>query len=192
MSRPKPVRFLGQPETAFAGWLNVKLYTMQVGSGEPFRRAVEDHGTAVAVLPYDPVRKVALLVSMPRAPVRIGQDHDILEVPAGLVEGDDPIECGRREAMEEVGVRLGRIEVVMTSWSMPGVSTERATLCLAAYGSADRVSLGGGLEHEDEHIEVHELALADLWETVKGGDLPDMKTALLLYALHERRPDLFV
>ena len=191
MTESSHVKFLGRPTVAFEGWLNVKLYMMQVGDGTPFKRAVEDHGTAVAVLPYDATRKTALLVSMPRAPVRLSQDDDILEVPAGVIEGDDPIDCARREAMEEVGVRLHDVEVVMKAWSMPSVSTERATLCLAAYDAADRVEAGGGLEGENEHIDVHEVPLATLWDQVRAGSLPDMKTALLLYALHERRPDLF-
>ncbi|RYH30795.1 MAG: ADP-ribose pyrophosphatase, partial [Alcaligenaceae bacterium] len=37
--------------------------------GAAVERHLEDHGAAVAVLPYDPVRRVALLVAMPRAPV---------------------------------------------------------------------------------------------------------------------------
>ena len=108
MTASDDVRFLGAPTLAFEGWLNVKLYTMQVGTEPPFRRAVEDHGSAVAVLPYDPVRKVALLVSMPRAPVRLSQADDVLEVPAGLIEGVDPLDCARREAMEEVRRRARR------------------------------------------------------------------------------------
>jgi nudix-type nucleoside diphosphatase (YffH/AdpP family) len=191
MNERSRVTFIGDPVVCYKGWTSLRLYTMQVGDAPPFTRVVEDHGTAVAVLPYDPLRKMALLVSMPRAPVRISQDDDVLEAPAGVIESDDPRACARREALEEAGVQLTDIDIVMKAWSMPALSSERATLCLAAYSAADRIEAGGGLAEENENITVRELSLGELWQQLKAGDLPDMKTALLLYALHERRPDLF-
>ena len=66
--------------------------------GGEFRREIEDHGRAVAVLPYDPDRGVALLVEVPRAPVLFrGEPEPFYEAPAGLLEeGEDP--GGRRPA----------------------------------------------------------------------------------------------
>ena len=42
--------------------------------------------------------------------------------------------------MEEAGLRLNKVEAVVRAWSMPGISTERMDLFLAAYETADRVA----------------------------------------------------
>ena len=52
--------------------------------------------------------------------------------------GEAPEACARREAMEELGVRLETLEPVSRVWSSPGVSSERISLYLAPYGLADR------------------------------------------------------
>ena len=98
------------------------------------RREVEDHGAAVCVLPYDPVRRTAILVRQFRAPVFLAaEQEELLEAIAGLVS-PDPAACGRREAMEEAGLALHAVEHVASVWTMPGVSTEFMHLYLAPYG----------------------------------------------------------
>jgi hypothetical protein len=68
-------------------------------SGDVVDREVEDHGNAVAVLPFDLVRRTALLVRILRAPAFLGTGRSaLLECPAGLTEEADPAETARREA----------------------------------------------------------------------------------------------
>ena len=74
---------------------------------------------------------------------------------------------------------------------MPGLSTERMDLFLAAYGEGDRIGPGGGLAAENERIAVHEMPLAELAAMGARGALTDMKTLVLLFALQLRRPELF-
>jgi hypothetical protein len=62
----------------------------------------------------------------------------------------------------------------------PGTMTERITCFTARYGPGDRVSAGGGAAHEDEDIEVLELALSRALDMVANGDIVDAKTMLLL------------
>ncbi len=50
------------------GWCNLFHVLMRVDGGEIIRE-VEDRGRAVAVLPYDPVRRTALLIKLLRTPV---------------------------------------------------------------------------------------------------------------------------
>ena len=114
-----------------------------------------------------------------------------LEAIAGIVETADPKECGRREAFEEAGIRLKSMEHVGTTWTMPGVSTERMHLYLALYREADREGPGGGLAEEHEHTQPVEVALRELAAQADAGQLGDMKTALLVQTLRLRRPDLF-
>ena len=131
-------------EVVYEGWLTVRKATMRDDAGERFSRLIEDHGEGVAVLPYDPTRKVALVVRLPRAPVLFkGETEHLIEAPAGLLEqGEEPAAAARREALEEAGVALTTMEPLGTIWTMPGVSTERMHLFLAPYALADRVAGG--------------------------------------------------
>ncbi len=179
-------------ETLYGGWTKLFKLTIQ-DADATYTREVEDHGDAAAVLPYDPERRCALLVRLLRAPVlRAGEQAGMsLEAPAGLTDGGDPEEAVRREAMEEVGVRLRQIDHVVTAWTMPGISSERMALYLAEYSASDRIGDGGGIAEEHEGIEIVEMSLAGLWDGFANGQTVDMKTLTLLLALRERRPELF-
>ncbi len=178
---------------AHDGWLKLRVATLAGDDGVEFTREIEDHGPAVAVLPYDPERRVALLVKLPRAPVMLmGGTAAFLEAPAGIREtGEDPAGCARREAMEEVGVDLDALEEAGHTWSMCGISTERMHLFLAPYTAARRVAEGGGLAEEHENITVVEVPLAELRDMADRNALDDMKTLCLVQTLRLRRPELF-
>jgi nudix-type nucleoside diphosphatase (YffH/AdpP family) len=178
--------------TIFQRWARFLLLTIERANGETLTREVEDHGDAAAVLAFDPTRRKALLVEQFRPPRMLaGESGMSLEIIAGRLEGEAPEEAARREAMEEAGVRLERLEKVVESWSLPGISTERLTLFLAEYAQADRVGLGGGLADEGEDITVHEYDIADLAALADRGELSDMKTHLAVLALRFKRPELF-
>ncbi len=181
-------------ELAYDGWFRVLVAHMKGADGAGFKRLIEDHGAGCAVLPYDPGRRVALVVRLPRAPVLLagGSGEDLIEAPAGLIDdGEAPDAAGRREAFEETGVELGALEPLGQIWTMPGVSTERMWLYLAPYEAAQRTGPGGGLAGEQENITVEEHPLSDLARMADAGSLTDLKTLLLLNTLRLRRPDLF-
>ena len=179
-------------DTVYDGWSRYLIATVALPDGKTVRRAIEDHGRAVGVLPYDPVRRTAVLVRQFRAPIFYAEQRQhTLEAVAGTVENEAPAECARREAMEEAGLRLHALEHVATAWSMPGVSTERMDLYLAAYAPADRIGDGGGLPEEHEGITVVEMPLAELAAMADDGRLTDMKALALVQTLRLRRPDLF-
>lgn len=174
------------------GWAKYAVGTFRMENGETVKREIEDHGRAAAVLPYDEKRKTAILVRQFRAPVFVTTGEvDLLEAIAGLVEEEDPQETGAREAHEEAGLRLRKLERVAQAWSMPGLSTERMSLFLAAYEASDRESAGGGAASEGEHVVVEEIALSELARLCDAGELIDMKAFALIQTLRLRRPDLF-
>ncbi|MGA3064725.1 MAG: NUDIX hydrolase [Methylocystis sp.] len=108
------------------------------------------------------------------------------------MEDADCITAARREALEEAGLQLRSLERIATVWTMPGISTERMTLYLAAYGLEDRIAEGGGVSAEHENISVVEIGLGDLAKLMDAGELVDMKTLALTQALKMRYPELFV
>jgi nudix-type nucleoside diphosphatase (YffH/AdpP family) len=178
-------------ETVYEGWSRMRRVTIAPTAGPPFRREIEDHGSAACVLPYDPERRTALLIRLPRAPMIEAGAGLSTEAIAGLLDDDSPEVCAQREAMEEAGVRLERLEPIGAFWVMPGVSTERLHLFLAPYSAVDRIGPGGGLASESEHIEVIETRLVDLAAQADRGALVDLKTSLLVATLRLKRPDLF-
>jgi nudix-type nucleoside diphosphatase (YffH/AdpP family) len=182
---------LRKVETVYQGYVTLMAATFSGPDGS-FTREIEHHGRAACVLPYDPERKTALMINLPRAPVIwAGGPPELLEAPAGLVEDEDPEETAAREALEECGVRLARLEPVGAPFSSPGVSSERIDLFLAAYSRADRVAQGGGVAGEHEHILVQEMPLSLLWASVEQRKIEDLKSLALILALRVRRPELF-
>lgn len=175
------------------GWSTFLIADVTMPNGGRHEREIEDHGMAVCVLPYDSTRRVALLIEQFRAPVFYAEAIPaLLEAPAGILDEADPEAAARREAFEETGLRLGSLQPVSRIWCMPGISTERMHLYLAAYSESDRVGLGGGLAEEGEDIKVLELPLLQLASQADAGAITDAKTLILVQTLRLRYPELFV
>lgn len=156
---------------------------------------VEDHGSAIAVLPYDPTCRRAVLVRQLRLPQALqGDPPRSLEIIAGLLDkaGEDPTATARREAMEEAGLELADLEPIGALRASPALISEKVWLYLAEVNLATaRVAAGGGLVHEGEDIEVVEIGLSELATLVDRGEEIDLKTAYAVQTLRVRRPDLF-
>src|SRR4051812_22851459 len=150
-------------DVKYRGWSTFLLAMVRLPDGNTITRVIEDHGNAICVLPYDPVRRTAILVQQLRVPaLYVAKRLHFLEAIAGRIdEGEDPESCARRETIEEAGLQLRALERVARAWAMPGVSTEQMDLFLAQYAEADRVSAGGGADGEHENIEVVEMPLAE-------------------------------
>ena len=174
----------------YEGWTRLMKVVLHTPDGA-HERHIEDHGRAIAVLPYDPDRRTVVLVRQPRAPVWFLGEADLLEAIAGRIEGEDSEDCARREALEEAGVRLEALEPLGRIWMMPSLSTERIDYYLGAYSQASRIAAGGGLAAEGEQTEPVELSLEAL--SLQGGpvEILDGKALILLQALRIRRPELF-
>jgi len=183
---------LGQ-DIAHKGYLTIRRLRVRQADGAEAVREVESHGDAVAVLPYDAERHVALVIRLFRPTVLDAAGETWLEEAcAGMIEAGDTAEAtARREADEELGVRLLALEPVARTWSSPGISTERIALFLAPYDSAARTGPGGGLAAEHELITVVERPLADLAAETDAGQVTDAKLLMLVLALRLRRPELF-
>ncbi|AWB25881.1 NUDIX hydrolase [Methylobacterium currus] len=174
------------------GWNTFAIATIRTRHGDTIDRAFEHHGAAAGVLPYDPERRCALLVRQDRVGVLYwGETEPIAEVPAGGLDRKTPEATAIEEALEEAGVRLSALELVVEAYAMPSVSSERIWLYLAPYGQGDRIAEGGGLATEGERLTVEEIGLDTLARLAATGGLRDMKTLILIQALQLRRPELF-
>ncbi len=159
--------------------------------GRIVTREIVEQKDAVAVLPYDRRRKVAMFVEILRAPVLLKAALlALLEAPAGLIDpGENARSAALRELAEETGLVVEDMRQVATVWSTPGVSTERITLFLAQYNTASRRGDGGGVSDEQGQMKVLERRLPGL---IESGDVVDLKTLALLLQLRTEEPDLFI
>lgn len=175
----------------YDGWYKLYRLEVRMPNGAIVERHLLDNGSAVAVLPYDPARRVAMLISQPRAAVLAASEEPLLEAIAGNLGEASPVERIRQEAIEEAGLQLHDVHPVANIWPLPPVSTERVQLYLAEYSPTNRIGCGGGAEGEEEHITVHEIGLDTLRHLAITGQLTDAKTLILAQALLLLRPDLW-
>jgi nudix-type nucleoside diphosphatase (YffH/AdpP family) len=181
-------------ETIFErGIVRLISATMESDVRGTFEQVIEEHGSGAVVLAYDESRRTALVIKQFRPAVAHSDPGygALVEPMGGLLDGDKPDVCARREAMEEAGVMLDSLDPVATVWTLPSVSTERLSLFLAHYSPSQRVGFGGGLIAENEHIIVAEIALSELREFANSGTIIDLRLLVLIQALELRRPDLF-
>lgn len=178
-------------EVVFQGWYTFLRLKVEMPDGQIADRELLHRGSACAVLPYDPVRRVAMLITQPRPGALFHDLPSPYEAIAGSLDGMDPAARVVEEAMEEGGLRIGPLEPVVNMWSLVPVSTERVQLYLAPYRAEDRIGAGGGNDSEHENIVVHEIGLDALRELVLTGGLEDAKTLILAQALLLRHPELW-
>jgi nudix-type nucleoside diphosphatase (YffH/AdpP family) len=174
------------------GWSRFGIAKVRLADGAVVEREIEDHGDSVGVLPYDPARRVAMLVRELRVPPLFAAGEQVqLEAPAGLIDAGGAEENARREVLEEVGLRLDALEFVGATYSYASPTTEKIHLYLAPYARSDRAEDGGGAEGEHENIRVVEMPLAELAARADRAELTDLKTLTLVLALRARHPELF-
>jgi nudix-type nucleoside diphosphatase (YffH/AdpP family) len=144
-------------------------------------REIHDHGNAAAILLYDPVRRSVVLVRQVRVPVFLnGGEGWMIEVPAGLLDGDHPAEAIAREAMEETGYIVENADYLYDAYMSPGSLTERVSFFAAEINLDRRAGEGGGLADEGEDIEVLSLPLEQALAMIATGEICDGKTIMLL------------
>jgi nudix-type nucleoside diphosphatase (YffH/AdpP family) len=145
-------------------------------------RETYDRGNGAALLLFNAQKDTVLLTRQFRYPAFVNGCSEglMVEVCAGLLDGDDPEACIRREAEEETGYRVKRARKLFEAYMSPGSVTEKLHFFAAEVDDTDRVGPGGGERHEGEDIEVLEMPLAEALRQVASGGIQDGKTIMLL------------
>ncbi|TAJ52590.1 MAG: GDP-mannose pyrophosphatase NudK [Chitinophagaceae bacterium] len=164
-------------------------FTDAGGTRKTHVREAYDRGNGAAILLYNRAQGTVILTRQFRLPTFINGNPDgmMIEVCAGLLDTDNPEDCIRRETEEETGYQVKDVKKVMEAYMSPGSVTEILYLFVAEYDTQMKIHEGGGLEHEQENIEVLELTLDTALEMIRTGEIKDAKTIMLLqYAkLHQ-------
>jgi nudix-type nucleoside diphosphatase (YffH/AdpP family) len=157
-------------------------YRCRDGRWEKQSRETYDRGNGAVLLLFNVEHATVVLIRQFRFPTFINGSDDglLVEACAGLLDGEDPHTCIRREAEEETGFRVRSPRKILEAYMSPGSVTEKLHFFVAEYELLDRVSAGGGDAAEGEDIEVIELPLASALEMISTGAIQDGKTIMLL------------
>jgi len=149
---------------------------VRMDDGHIVRRDYFHYGPAAVILPVLDDGSIVLIRNF-----RFAVDEHLLELPAGMVDGDeDPAACAARELTEETGYSAARIEKLGAFFSAPGTTDETMHAFLAT-----------DLTAGDQDLEVYEKITLEMYpendvrRMVADGRIHDAKTiaALGLYWL---------
>ena len=153
-------------------------------------------GHAAAVLPYDPVADVVVLIEQFRLPALVaGLDPVLVELPAGLCDdGEAPDETARREMAEEMGLAVGELRHVGGFLLSPGGSDEVCELYVgrvtAPAADANGIAGHAGMVEEHEDIRVRVWPVARAIEAALAGSVPNSVATIGLLWLAARHAEL--
>jgi nudix-type nucleoside diphosphatase (YffH/AdpP family) len=171
-------------------WYTLKkvVYEYVKANGERMVQSREayDRGNGAVILLYNKENRSVILTRQFRLPTYINGNETgmLIEACAGLLDKDDPEACIRRETEEETGYKVQDVQKVFEAYMSPGSVTEILYFFVAQYTPLMKITDGGGMEHEEENIEVLEMSIDKAMEMMKSGEIRDAKTIMLLqYAL---------
>jgi len=96
----------------------------------------------------------------------------IWEIPAGTLDQDEaPLDCAKRELIEETGFAAHAWEKLGEITPVPGYSNERIHVFLASHLERATQNLD-----KDEVLRVHEVPLTDAMGMIHDGSIQDGKT----------------
>lgn len=163
--------------TAFEGFnrLEILEYECRLHEGgwsDTLEREVLVRRDAVAVLPYDPVRDVVLLVEQFRPGAHLsGQPAWQLEPVSGMIEdGQSVAEAARTELREEAGCEIADLEPITGYLVSPGITTEHVACFCGRIDVTGREGVFGNRD-EGEDIRVHNVALHDAEAMLRSGEI---------------------
>jgi GDP-mannose pyrophosphatase NudK len=157
-------------------------YTKKDGSVKTQSREAYDRGNGAVILLYNEKAGTVILTKQFRLPTYINGNETgmMIEACAGLLDEDNPEDCVRRETEEETGYRVMDVQKIFESYMSPGSVTEILYFFIAKYSKDMKVTAGGGVDHEEENIEVLEMNINDALKMIDTGEIKDAKTIMLL------------
>ncbi len=166
-------------------WYLLKKITYEIthpsGATQTQTREVYDRGNGATILLYNKAARTVVLTRQLRIPTYLnGNDSGMMiETCAGLLDQDNAEDCIRRETEEETGYRISEVRHLFKIYMSPGSVTETIDFFVGEYTSDMKSGTGGGLDHEQENIEVLEYDFASALSMI-GNEIRDAKTILLL------------
>ena len=146
---------------------------LKTPDGRETKFEIIEHGGSVVIIPVDADGNMLFVLQY-----RHASNGDLLELPAGTRDGDEPYEeCAAREIREETGMEAGKLEKVSEFYLAPGYSTEFMGVFLATDLKHNPLDAD-----DDEFLSVEKMSVKEAFEMAGRGEMPDAKSlaALLL------------
>jgi nudix-type nucleoside diphosphatase (YffH/AdpP family) len=157
-------------------------YQKEDGTWEKQVREVYDRGNGAAILLYNKEKGTVVLTRQFRMPTYKNGNPTgmMIEVCAGLLDGDHPEDCIKKEVEEETGYRIRDVKKIFESYMSPGSVSEILHFFIGQYDDQMKVGEGGGSANETENIEILEYEFEEALDLVQQGAIKDAKTIMLL------------
>lgn len=158
-------------------------FQFKTGEWKSVSRECYDRGHGAAILLYNSQKGTVILTKQFRMPIYESNSTEAMsiEVCAGAIDNNDkPLETILRETEEEVGYKLNDAKQVLSAYTSPGALTEKLYLFVAEYNDTMKLNEGGGLDTENEEIEVLEMQFSKALELINNAEIRDAKTIMLL------------
>lgn len=156
--------------------INVRHDRVETAGGKIAFREIVEHPGAVAILAFNDQGQV-IMVRQHRQPA----GDVLLEIPAGKLDpGEEPLECARREMLEETGLCSDHWQELFSFYPSPGFCDERIYLFQAGDLKSGIATTGD----PEENIVIVFVSLTEAWKMLQSGEIKDAKTIIALqYAL---------
>ncbi len=158
-------------------------YQFKDGRWKRLSRESYDRGNGTSILLYNKEKETVILTKQFRMPAYANNKNDgmSIEVCAGALDKDEAPEiCIIREVEEEVGYKINKVTKVLEAYTSPGAVTEKMYMFIAEYSDEMKVNSGGGVDSEDEDIEVLEITFKEAIKMMHRFEIKDAKTIMLL------------
>jgi ADP-ribose pyrophosphatase len=152
---------------------DVQKVLARLPDGREHEYDLVSHGGAVTLVPVDQDGKIWFVRQF-----RLGALQELLELPAGLMETDEPPEVSAgRELREEIGMAADQLRQLGQFYMAAGYSSEYMYVYLATGLHPSPLE-----QDEDEFLQVQAIPVKQVYEMVHANQVHDGKTlaALLL------------
>jgi ADP-ribose pyrophosphatase len=140
---------------------------LRLPSGRTVARQVVQHPGAVVIIPQLADGRLLLVEQY-----RFAVGETLLEFPAGTLEPDEaPLDCAKRELLEETGYRADHWRALGIMYPSPGYCDEKQYLFVATGLVPEHVA-----GDEDEILEVKGLTAQEVERVIADGALVDAKS----------------
>ena len=162
--------------TLSAPHFSVHLDRVRMVSGKMSERIRIDHPVASAILPLTEKNEILMVKQF-----RYALGEESLEIPAGKVDpGETPLECARRELIEETGFEAGSLEEIFQYYPAIGYSNEMIKI----YLGTDIRKVSAQID-EDEITGVQTYSIDQVKDMIMNGQIRDSKTVLAVAVMQK-------
>ena len=154
--------------------ISLDIDTVRFPNGSTGDLEIIRHPGASAVVPFlgNPAGEDPQILLLKQ--YRYAAGDFLYEIPAGRLDsGEEPVDCARRELVEETGCEAERMEHLCTFYTTPGFTDEKIHAFMAV-----GLTRGESRHETDEFITVETMTLSHALGLIEKGAIKDAKTAL--------------